>query len=248
MGRLFLAAVAVVVIPNLAWADGSPAPSSAGPAASAVPPIRAELKSDKQKGSFSIGYSMGMTLRKQVGTENLDAAAFLLGMQESLAGQKATLSAIEQERALKVLVGELQKQQMKKAVEAAETNKKKGEDYLAANKGQKGVTTLPSGLQYSVIREGTGKTPKASDEVEVHYHGTLIDGTVFDSSINRGEPVTFPVNGVIPGWTEVLQLMKEGSKWRVVIPASLAYKQRGAPPKIGPNETLIFEIELLKVK
>ena len=137
---------------------------------------------------------------------------------------------------------------MKKAVEASENNKKKGDDYLAANKAKQGVTTLPSGLQYSVIREGKGKKPKASDEVEVHYHGTLIDGTVFDSSINRGEPVTFPVNGVIAGWTEVLQLMKEGSKWRVVIPASLAYKQRGAPPKIGPNETLIFEIELLKVK
>jgi FKBP-type peptidyl-prolyl cis-trans isomerase len=249
MGRLFVAALAVVVIPNLAWADGADT-SPAGPAAKApaIPSIRAELKSDKQKGSFSIGYSMGMTLKKQVGTENLDAAAFLQGMQESLAGQKATLSAIEQERALKVLVGELQKQQMKKTVEAAETNKKKGDDFLAANKAKQGVTTLPSGLQYSVIREGKGKTPKASDEVEVHYHGTLIDGTVFDSSINRGEPVTFPVNGVIPGWTEVLQLMKEGSKWRVVIPASLAYKQRGAPPKIGPNETLVFEIELLKVK
>lgn len=254
MGRLFVAALAVVVIPNLAWADGadtSPAPSSAGPAAAKAPalsPIQAELKSNKQKGSFSIGYSMGMTLRKQVGTENIDPAAFLLGMQEALAGQKATLSAIEQEKALKVLVGELQKQQMKKAVEASETNKKKGEDYLAANKSKQGVTTLPSGLQYSVIREGSGKKPKSTDEVEVHYHGTLIDGTVFDSSINRGEPVTFPVNGVIAGWTEVLQLMKEGSKWRVVIPASLAYKQRGAPPKIGPNETLIFEIELLKVK
>ncbi len=247
MGRLFLTAVAVVVIPNLAWADGSPAPSSASPAA-ALPPIRAELKSDKQKGSFAIGYSMGNTLRKQVGVEHLDAAAFLLGMQESLAGQKATLSAIEQEKALKVLVGELQKQQMKRVVEAAENNRKKGEEYLAANKGKKGVTTLPSGLQYSVLREGTGKTPKSTDEVEVHYHGTLINGTVFDSSINRGEPATFPVNGVIPGWTEVLQLMKEGSKWRVVIPAHLAYKQRGAPPKIGPNETLIFEIELLKVK
>ena len=187
-------------------------------------------------------------MRKQVGVENLDAAAFLLGMQESLAGQKATLSAIEQEKALKVLVGELQKQQMKRVVEAAEDNKKKGEEYLAANKGKQGVTTLPSGLQYSVIREGSGKKPKSTDEVEVHYHGTLINGTVFDSSINRGEPVDLPGQRRHPGWTEVLQLMKEGSKWRVVIPAHLAYKQRGAPPKIGPNETLIFEIELLKVK
>ena len=229
MGRLFVAAMAVVVIPNLAWADGADT-SPAGPAAAkapALPPIQAELKSNKQKGSFSIGYSMGMTLRKQVGIENLDVAAFLLGMQESLAGQKATLSAIEQEKALKILVGELQKQQMKKAVEASETNKKKGEDFLAANKSKKGSPLCRAACNTASFARGRGKKPKATDEVEVHYHGTLIDGTVFDSSINRGEPVTFPVNGVIPGWTEVLQLMKEGSKWRVVIPASLAYKQRG---------------------
>ncbi len=133
-------------------------------------------------------------------------------------------------------------------VSRAEANKKKGEDFLAANAKKKGVKTLPSGLQYLVIKEGTGKKPGPTDEVEVHYHGTLIDGTVFDSSVDRGEPASFPVNRVIPGWTEVLQLMKEGAKWRVFIPSKLAYRQRGAPPKIGPNETLIFEIELLHVK
>ena len=133
-------------------------------------------------------------------------------------------------------------------VSPAEANKKKGEDFLAANAKKEGVKTLPSGLQYVVLKEGTGKKPQATDEVEVHYHGTLIDGTVFDSSVDRGEPASFPVNRVIAGWTESLQLMKEGAKWRVFIPSKLAYRQRGAPPKIGPNETLIFEIELLHVK
>ena len=142
----------------------------------------------------------------------------------------------------------LQQVQMKKAAEEAAGNRKKGEEFLAANKNKKGVVTLPSGLQYHVIKEGTGKKPTANDEVEVHYHGTLLDGTVFDSSIDRNQPVTFAVNRVIPGWTEVLQLMKEGAKWKVFIPSQLAYRQRGAPPRIGPNETLIFDIELLKVK
>ena len=142
----------------------------------------------------------------------------------------------------------MQAQQVKKQAETVENNKKKGEDYLANNKKQKGVVVRPSGLQYQVLKEGSGKQPTANDEVQVHYHGTLTDGTVFDSSIDRGEPVTFRVNRVIPGWTEALQLMKEGTKVRVVIPPDLAYRQRGAPPKIGPNETLIFEIELLKVK
>lgn len=130
----------------------------------------------------------------------------------------------------------------------AQMNKKKGEEFLAANAKKEGVKTLPDGLQYLVLKEGKGKKPGPTDEVEVHYHGTLTDGTVFDSSVDRGEPATFPVNRVIAGWTEALQLMKEGSKWRVFIPSKLAYRQRGAPPKIGPNETLIFEIELLHVK
>jgi FKBP-type peptidyl-prolyl cis-trans isomerase FklB len=133
-------------------------------------------------------------------------------------------------------------------VSPAEANKKKGEEFLAANAKKEGVKTLPSGLEYVVLKEGTGKKPQATDEVEVHYHGTLIDGTVFDSSVDRGEPASFPVNRVIPGWTEALQLMKEGAKWRVFIPSKLAYRQPGRPPKIGPNETLIFEIELLHVK
>jgi len=244
MGRFYLAA-AIAVLPSVIYADsGDPHPGQAAPPAAKalaeMPPIAAELKSDKQKGSFAIGYNMGSTLRKQIGADTIDAAAFLQGMQQSLAGQKASLSSIEQERALKAFITTVQAQQVKKQAETVENNKKKGDEYLANNKKQKGVVVRPSGLQYQVLKEGSGKQPTASDEVQVHYHGTLLDGTVFDSSIDRGEPVTFRVNRVIPGWTEALQLMKEGSKVRVVIPPDLAYRQRGAPPKIGPNETLIL--------
>jgi FKBP-type peptidyl-prolyl cis-trans isomerase len=250
MGRFYLA-MAIAVFPSVTYADGGDTPPGQAGAAKApteMPPIVADLKTDKQKGSFSLGYNMGSTLRKQIGAETIDVAPFLQGMQQSLAGQKASLSAIERERALKSFVMTVQSQQMKKAAEALEVNKKKGDEFLANNKKQKGVVVRPSGLQYQVLREGSGKQPAANDEVQVHYHGTLTDGTVFDSSIDRGEPATFRANHVIPGWTEVLQLMKEGAKYRVVIPAELAYGQRGRPPKIGPNETLIFEIELLKVK
>jgi FKBP-type peptidyl-prolyl cis-trans isomerase FklB len=129
-----------------------------------------------------------------------------------------------------------------------EKNKKEGEAFLAENKKKEGVKTLPSGLQYKVIKEGTGKSPKATDKVSTHYRGTLIDGTEFDSSYKRGQPATFPVNGVIPGWTEALQLMKVGSKWQLFIPSKLAYGERGAPPVIGPYSVLIFTVELLAIK
>jgi len=130
----------------------------------------------------------------------------------------------------------------------AETPQQKGEAFLKENATKEGVKTLPSGLQYKEIKAGTGKTPKATDTVSVHYRGTLINGKEFDSSYKRGEPAEFPVNRVIPGWTEALQLMKEGSKWMLYIPSKLAYGERGAGGDIGPNETLIFEVELLKVK
>jgi FKBP-type peptidyl-prolyl cis-trans isomerase FklB len=255
MGRSFLAVLTIVVAPTLVWADGADSHPGEGPAGKPavkapdkLPTIAAELKSDKQKGSFAIGYNVGTTLLRQVGPGSLDMSAFLLGMEQSLSGQKASLSAIEQERSFKKFIAELREEKMKKTAEASEINRKKGEEFLAANKKEKGVTTLASGLQYVVLKEGTGKKPKATDEVRVHYHGTLTDGTVFDSSVERGEPATFPVNAVIAGWTEALQLMQEGAKWKVAIPSNLAYGKQGRPPKIGPNETLVFEIELLKVK
>jgi FKBP-type peptidyl-prolyl cis-trans isomerase FklB len=254
MRRFYLApALAIAALPTVILADGDdarPGKPAAAPLAAKtteMAPINAELKTDKQKGSFALGHNVGSTLRKQIGAETIDAAAFLQGMQQALADSKPSLSAIEQERALKAFIMTVQAEQMKKATEAREANKKKGEEFLANNKKQKGVTVTASGLQYQVLKEGTGKQPKKTDEVRVHYHGTLTDGTVFDSSVDRGEPATFHVNRVIPGWTEALQLMKEGEKVRVVIPPALAYRDHGAPPKIGPNETLVFEIELLKV-
>jgi len=129
-----------------------------------------------------------------------------------------------------------------------EKNRKEGEAFLAANKKKEGVKTLASGLQYKVIKPGTGKKPKSTDTVTTHYRGTLIDGTEFDSSYNRGQPATFPVHGVIPGWTEALQLMEEGAKWQLFIPSKLGYGERGAGQAIGPNATLIFEVELVSVQ
>ena len=266
MSRLVLVAVVAVIL-SVAWfnsarsalAQSNPAPgdgdivSPAAPAkpaaqtAKKMPPIAAELKTDEQKGSFALGYNVGTSVRRQLVVGRLDMAAFLMGVQQSLSGQPPVLSAREQERSFRVLVGEMRKDKMKEVATASENNRKKGDDFLASNKTQKGVVTLPSGLQYLVLKEGKGKKPKATDEVEVHYHGTLIDGTVFDSSINRGEPATLGVSSVIKGWIEALQLMNEGSKWRLFVPSDLAYGREGRPG-IGPNQVLIFDIELLKVK
>lgn len=136
----------------------------------------------------------------------------------------------------------------KKAKEKAEKSKQEGIDFLAKNKEKDGVKVTESGLQYEVLVEGDGPSPGLEDKVSTHYHGTLIDGTVFDSSVERGQPATFPVNGVIPGWTEALQMMKTGAKWKLYIPSELAYGERGAGASIGPNSTLIFEVELLEIK
>ena len=143
---------------------------------------------------------------------------------------------------------EMMAQMETKQKAAGEKNLKDGEAYLAANTKKEGVKATKSGLQYKVLKEGKGKTPKATDSVKVHYHGTLIDGSVFDSSVERGEPISFPVGGVIAGWTEALQLMKEGDKWQLVIPSKLAYGEQGPGGKIGPNSTLIFDVELLAVE
>jgi FKBP-type peptidyl-prolyl cis-trans isomerase FklB len=155
----------------------------------------------------------------------------------------------EVKTAISGLQKDLQAKQQERAKVQGEKNKKEGEAFLAQNKTKAGVKTLPSGLQYKVITEGKGKTPKANDTVTVQYKGTLIDGTEFDSSYKRGQPATFPVNGVIKGWTEALQLMKEGSKWQLFIPADLAYGASGTPGgPIGPNAVLIFDVELVSIK
>jgi FKBP-type peptidyl-prolyl cis-trans isomerase FklB len=170
-------------------------------------------------------------------------------MKDALAGGKMLMTEEEATAVLTKLRTEMQAKQQAKAKEQEVTNKKQGEEFLAANKSKPGVVTLPSGLQYKILTPGTGPKPTATDSVVCNYRGTLIDGTEFDSSFKRNEPATFPVSGVIKGWTEALQLMGVGSKWQLVVPADLAYGARGTPGgPIGPNSTLIFEVELLSIK
>jgi FKBP-type peptidyl-prolyl cis-trans isomerase FklB len=203
-----------------------------------------DLTNPKQKQSYAIGLDIATSLKR--GELDLDAKALAAGITDGLAGKPA-LTAEEQ----KAVLMDLQKSVMAKAEEMekadAEKNLKAGEAFLAANAKKDGVKTTASGLQYKVIKSGKGPSPKATDVVKVNYQGTLVDGTVFDSSIERGEPATFPVNRVIPGWTEALQLMKVGDKWQLFIPAKLAYGERGPGP-IGPNSTLIFDVELLSIE
>jgi len=196
----------------------------------------------KEKISYIIGRDMASNLKKQ--GIDIEAEPFIKGMKEVLGGQPSSLSQEEVQQAMTALQQEMSQKQNASGAE----NKEAGEAFLAENKTKEGVKTLPSGLQYQVLQEGTGKSPSAADTVTTHYNGTLIDGTVFDSSYSRNEPATFPVNGVIAGWTEALQLMKEGAKWRLFIPSNLAYGSQGAGDAIGPNSTLIFDVELLRVK
>ncbi len=196
----------------------------------------------KEKISYIIGRDMASNLSKQ-GIE-VEIESFMKGFKEVQEGKASSLTQNDVQQAMMAL----QQEMAAKQNAAGGENKEAGEAFLADNKDKEGVKTLPSGLQYMVLKEGTGKSPSASDTVTTHYHGTLIDGTTFDSSYDRGQPATFPVNGVIAGWTEALQLMKEGSKWRLFIPSDLAYGSQGAGDVIGPNSALIFDVELLSVK
>jgi FKBP-type peptidyl-prolyl cis-trans isomerase len=204
-----------------------------------------ELKTDKDKLSYSMGVATGTQMKRQ--SIEVDIDMFSRGLKDSISGDKLQMTEQEIQEALMKFQQEMVAKQAEKTKQLAETNKKEGEAFLAENKTKEGVKTLPSGLQYKVITEGTGKIPKETDTISAHYSGTLIDGTEFDSSYKRGQPATFPVKGVIKGWTEALQLMKEGSKWQLFIPSDLAYGERGAGSAIGPNSTLIFEVELLSV-
>ena len=204
------------------------------------------LQTAREKQSYSIGADIGSKLKSQ--SIDIDTDLFSQGVKDAFSGEKLMMTEQEMKDTLMALQKELMDKQAERNKQVGEKNKKEGEAFLSENKKKEGVKTLPSGLQYKVIKEGTGKTPKAEDTVVTNYRGTLIDGTEFDSSIKRGQPATFPVKGVIPGWTEALQLMKEGSKWELFIPSNLAYGERGAGNAIGPNATLIFEIELISVK
>lgn len=205
----------------------------------------ANFKLNKEKTSYALGMDIGRSVSGN--SLDLDIAFLIRGIRDALGGEKALLSDKELEETLIAFQKEMQEKAERERIAAAEQNKKEGQAFLAQNKNKPGVKTLASGLQYKVDRRGTGAVPKATDKVRTHYRGTLIDGTVFDSSYERGQPAEFPVAGVIRGWTEALQIMPVGSKWTLYVPSQLAYGARGAGGRIGPNETLIFEIELLDI-
>ena len=204
------------------------------------------LKSEKEKVSYSIGVEIGSTLKKQA--LDIEPEVLVKAIKDVLAGGKMLMTEEEVIETLTSFKKDFiaKKQELEKQL--GEKNKKEGSSFLAENQKKEGVKTLPSGLQYKVIKSGSGKKPKLDDTVTTHYRGSLIDGTEFDSSYRRGKPVTFPVNQVIPGWTEALQLMEEGAKWELFVPSNLAYGEKGAGNEIGPNATLIFEVELISVQ
>jgi FKBP-type peptidyl-prolyl cis-trans isomerase FklB len=200
------------------------------------------LKNQKEKMSYIIGMDIGTNLKRQ--SIDIEPNIVVRGIKDALAGGKPLLTDQEIQETMAIF----QKDMMAKQQEVAKKNKKEGEAFLNENKKKEGVKTLPSGLQYKVIKEGTGKKPKLNDAVTVNYRGTLIDGTEFDNSYKRGQPASMQVSGVIPGWTEALQLMGEGAKSQLFIPSNLAYGERGAGAMIGPNATLIFEVELISIQ
>lgn len=231
--------------------QSSPSASGQAPAATQTQPPPAATQPvpglPTQKDRFS--YALGMSLGKSLARDGVDVDPSLLmqGLKDTMAG-KTLLTDQQAQAAFAEMQGQLRQQQDAKKQQAEAANTKQGAAFLAANKTKPGVIALPSGLQYKVVKEGTGPKPMATDTVTCNYRGTLIDGTEFDSTEKHGgQPLTFPVNGVIKGWTEALQLMPVGSKWQLFIPSDLAYGERGAGSDIGPNQTLIFDVELLSI-
>ncbi len=201
---------------------------------------------DMDKASYSLGVLFGRDMKSQ-GLE-LKVDAFMKGFKTSLSDGKPEMTDEEMQQVMTALSADLAVKKQTQLKKAMEENKAKEDSFLSENKKKEGVQVLPSGLQYKVLKEGAGKKPTADDSVTVNYRGTLLDGKEFDSSYKRNEPATLPVSGVIPGWTEALQLMKAGSKWEIYIPAKLAYGEAGVGEVIPPNSTLIFQVELLSVK
>jgi FKBP-type peptidyl-prolyl cis-trans isomerase len=236
-------------------AKASPAPARGAqkaPAAKTGPAAKPRIQSvltlttQKDKVSYALGANLGMNLHKQ--SVEVDPAIVLRGLKDALAAGKMLLTDDEARAALMQLQAEVRNKQQEKIKVAGEMNQKEGAEFLTANKAKEGVVTLPSGLQYKILTAGTGPKPTATDTVVCNYRGTLISGSEFDSSYKRGQPASFPVNGVIKGWTEALQLMPVGSKWQLFVPSELGYGDRGAGADIGPDATLIFEVELLSIQ
>ncbi len=203
------------------------------------------FKTQKEKISYALGMDLGSQLKKQ--SVELDPEVFGQGLKDSISG-KTLMTEQEARTVITELQNQLRQKQAEMAKVQGEKNKKEGDEFLAANKTKEGIVTLESGLQYKILTAGTGKKPTIDDTVICNYRGTLLNGTEFDSSYKRNQPATFPLKGVIKGWTEALQLMPVGSKWQLFIPAALAYGERAPSPDIGPNSTLIFEVELVSIK
>lgn len=220
-------------------------PAKKAPASSAKTGAAVTLKTQREKASYALGMSIGTGMHRQ--GLPVDPALVSRGLRDAMAGGKTLMTEDEMKAALQQLRGQVQQAQESKTQAESAGNRKAGEAFLTANKSKEGVKTLPDGLQYKVIKEGSGPKPSANDTVTVNYRGTLIDGKEFDSSYKRGQPASFPVNGVIKGWTEALQLMPVGSKWELFIPPDLAYGDHPPDPSIGAGDTLVFEVELLSI-
>ena len=220
---------------------------TSGTSASKTQPAPLVLKTDSKKISYAIGMGLGKNIKRD--SIDVDPTILLRGLKDAMAGNKLLLTDEEAKAAITALNAQVRAKEEEKAKVAALENKMKGDAFLAQNKTKPGVVTLPSGLQYKIISPGTGPKPTADDTIKCNYRGTLVDGTEFDSSYKRGEPIKIPVGQVIKGWTEAMQLMPVGSKWELYIPSDLAYGERGAPGSpIAPNSTLIFEVELLSIE
>jgi FKBP-type peptidyl-prolyl cis-trans isomerase FklB len=236
-------AAAIMLLGNALAQQTPPATTQPTPAAGSQ---TSAFKTQKDKVSYAIGMNIGTTLHKQ--SVDVDPKVLQQGLEDALAGGKTLLSEDEARAILTEFQTEMRKKMQEKMQAEGESNKKEGAAFLAANKAKDGVVTLPSGLQYKILTPGTGPKPTATDSVVCNYRGTLIDGKEFDSSYKRGQAATFPVSGVIKGWTEALQLMPVGSKWQLFVPSDLAYGERGQGPDITPNATLIFEVELISIQ
>jgi len=256
------AITAAIVAGSPVFAQDKPAATPAHPGAAAAaaapgaaakpaaPPvdtkaIDAKFKSEKEK----YGYMVGMDVARSIGQikDEVDTAAVVQALQASLKGEKTTLTDAEAVAVRQEFMQKLQGRQVAKMKDEADKNQKEGDAFLAKNKDKPGVKVTASGLQYEVVKQGTGPKPKATDVVKVDYTGTKIDGTKFDSSVDRGQPATFPLNQVVPGWTEGLQLMPVGSEYKFYIPSKLGYGERGPGP-IGPNATLVFDVKLISIE
>lgn len=268
MRKPYIAAVLLAAGMTLvAYASGQQAPAATtptAPAATSTSPAKkaatsatkpaaatpATLKTRKEKFSYALGMNIGNGLGQNLKRQSVDFDPTLVaqGLKDAISGGKTRLTIEEAQAVMKEVQAEVQKEQQDKMKEVGDKNKSAGDAFLAGNKEKEGVVTLPSGLQYKIVTEGSGPKPTAGDTVVCNYRGTLTDGKEFDSSYKRGQPATFPVSGVIKGWTEALQLMPVGSKWELYVPPSLAYGERGAGADIGPNAALIFEVELISIQ